>query len=60
MYFEGAGDLLGFADGWFGGYRQRSEFRAFPILSEIFGNGRFSPWSSSTAGFTTWIPASAR
>jgi len=36
MYFEGAGDLLGFADGWFGGYRQRSEFRAFPILSEIF------------------------
>ena len=36
MYFEGAGDLLGFTDGWFGGYRQRSEFRAFPILSEIF------------------------
>lgn len=38
MYFEGAGDLLGFPDGWFGGYRQRSEVRAFPILSELFGN----------------------
>lgn len=37
MYFEGAGDLLGFPDGWFGGYRQRSEIRAFPILSEVFG-----------------------
>lgn len=37
MYFEGAGDLLGFADAWFGGYRQRSEIRAFPILSQIFG-----------------------
>lgn len=36
MYFEGAGDLLGLADGWFGGYRQRSEIRAFPILSEVF------------------------
>jgi N-dimethylarginine dimethylaminohydrolase len=36
MYFEGAGDLLGFPDGWFGGYRQRSEIRAFPILSAIF------------------------
>ncbi len=36
MYFEGAGDLLGFPDGWFGGYRQRSEIRAFPILSEVF------------------------
>jgi arginine dihydrolase len=37
MYFEGAGDLLGFPDGWFGGYRQRSDIRAFPILSEVFG-----------------------
>ena len=36
MYFEGAGDLLGFPDGWFGGYRQRSEIRAFPILSDMF------------------------
>lgn len=36
LYFEGAGDLLGFQDCWFGGYRQRSEIRAFPILSERF------------------------
>lgn len=36
IYFEGAGDLLGFPDGWFGGYRQRSDIRAFPILSEMF------------------------
>lgn len=34
LYFEGAGDLLGFPDGWFGGYRQRSDIRAFPQLSE--------------------------
>ena len=34
--FEGAGDLLGFPDYWFGGYRQRSDIRAFPILSERF------------------------
>lgn len=37
MYFEGAGDLLGFPNCWFGGYRQRSDIRAFPILSEIYG-----------------------
>jgi N-dimethylarginine dimethylaminohydrolase len=37
LYFEGAGDLLGFPDGWFGGYRQRSDIRAFPLLSEWFG-----------------------
>ncbi len=36
-YFEGAGDLLGFPDAWFGGYRQRSDIQAYPILSEIFG-----------------------
>jgi N-dimethylarginine dimethylaminohydrolase len=36
VYFEGAGDLLGFPDTWFGGYRQRSDIRAFPILSELF------------------------
>ena len=36
LFFEGAGDLLGFPDGWFGGYRQRSDIRAFPILSEWF------------------------
>jgi N-dimethylarginine dimethylaminohydrolase len=37
LYFEGAGDLLGFPDAWFGGYRQRSDIRAFPVLSELFG-----------------------
>jgi N-dimethylarginine dimethylaminohydrolase len=36
LFFEGAGDLLGFPDGWFGGYRQRSDIRAFPILSKWF------------------------
>jgi N-dimethylarginine dimethylaminohydrolase len=35
-FFEGAGDVLGFSDGWFGGYRQRSDIRAFPRLSEWF------------------------
>lgn len=37
LYFEGAGDLLGFPDVWFGGYRQRSDIRAYVRLSEIFG-----------------------
>lgn len=37
LYFEGAGDLLGFSDTWFGGYRQRSDIRAYVRLSEIFG-----------------------
>ncbi len=36
LYFEGAGDLLGFPDTWFGGYRQRSDIRAFPKLGDIF------------------------
>lgn len=36
-YFEGAGDLLGFPDIWFGGYRQRSDIEAYTALSEIFG-----------------------
>jgi N-dimethylarginine dimethylaminohydrolase len=36
LYFEGAGDLLGFPNYWFGGYRQRSDIRVFPILSERF------------------------
>ena len=35
-FFEGAGDLLGFPDTWFGGYRQRSDIRAFPTLSNWF------------------------
>jgi N-dimethylarginine dimethylaminohydrolase len=37
IWFEGAGDLLGFPECWFGGYRQRSDVRAFPILGERFG-----------------------
>ena len=37
IYFEGAGDLLGFADTWFGGYRQRSDIAAYAALSEIYG-----------------------
>lgn len=36
IHFEGAGDLLGFPEYWFGGYRQRSDIRIFPILSERF------------------------
>jgi N-dimethylarginine dimethylaminohydrolase len=36
LYFEGAGDLLGFSDVWFGGYRQRSEVRSYIRLGEIF------------------------
>jgi N-dimethylarginine dimethylaminohydrolase len=36
LYFEGAGDLLGFPDAWFGGYRQRSDIRSYSRLSEIF------------------------
>ncbi|WP_447970008.1 dimethylarginine dimethylaminohydrolase family protein [Nitrospira sp. M1] len=36
LYFEGAGDLLGFADVWFGGYRQRSDVRAYTVLTNIF------------------------
>ena len=36
LFFEGAGDLLGFSDIWFGGYRQRSDIRAYTRLSEIF------------------------
>lgn len=36
LFFEGAGDLLGFPDYWFGGYRQRSDIRAFSLLSGRF------------------------
>jgi arginine dihydrolase len=35
-HFEDWGDLLGIADCWFGGYRQRTDIRAFPLLSEWF------------------------
>lgn len=37
LYFEGAGDLLGFPDTWFGGYRQRSDIQAYSCVSELFG-----------------------
>lgn len=36
LHFEGAGDLLGFSDIWFGGYQQRSDIDVYPILSERF------------------------
>ena len=36
LHFEGAGDLLGLSDTWFGGYRQRSDIGVYPILSERF------------------------
>jgi N-dimethylarginine dimethylaminohydrolase len=36
IYFEGAGDLLGFPEFWVGGYRQRSDIRAYDRLSTIF------------------------
>jgi N-dimethylarginine dimethylaminohydrolase len=35
-FFEGAGDLLGLPEFWFGGYRQRSDIRAYDQLSQIF------------------------
>ena len=36
LHFEGAGDLLGWPDTWFGGYRQRSDIGVYPILGERF------------------------
>jgi len=36
LYFEGAGDVLGFQEFWFGGYRQRTDIRAYDKLSTIF------------------------
>lgn len=36
LYFEGAGDLLGFPEYWFGGYRQRSDIRALSFIGEQF------------------------
>ncbi len=36
IFFEGAGDLLGFPEFWVGGYRQRSDFRVYDRLSTIF------------------------
>ncbi len=37
IYFEGAGDLLGLPDLYLGGYRQRSDVRAYTHLSELMG-----------------------
>jgi len=34
---EGAGDLLGFPDTWFGGYRQRSDIKSYNALGDIYG-----------------------
>ena len=36
IFFEGAGDLLGFNEVWFAGYRQRSDIRAYEQLTQIF------------------------
>ena len=36
LVFEGAGDLLGFPEEWFGGYRQRTDIRVFPLIGEWF------------------------
>lgn len=36
LYFEGAGDLLGFPETWYGGYRLRSDIRAYTQLAGIF------------------------
>ncbi|MBI4421225.1 MAG: hypothetical protein HY560_10395 [Gemmatimonadetes bacterium] len=35
VYFEGAGDLLGVPDLWLGGYRQRSDIRAYTAVSAL-------------------------
>src|SRR3989442_12410331 len=37
LYFEGAGDLLGTRDTWFGGYLQRSDIHAFRYVGEFLG-----------------------
>jgi N-dimethylarginine dimethylaminohydrolase len=36
LFFEGAGDLLGVPELWLGGYRQRSDVRAYTQLSDVF------------------------
>ena len=36
LHFEGAGDLLGFPEELFGGYRQRTDIRVFPRISDWF------------------------
>src|SRR5439155_559701 len=37
LYFEGAGDMLGTRDTWFGGYLQRSDIHAFRYVGEFLG-----------------------
>ncbi len=37
LHFEGAGDLLGFPDVWFGGYRQRTDIQVYPVIGDLFG-----------------------
>lgn len=37
LLFEGAGDLLGTDDVWFGGHRQRSDIRAYQFLGSLAG-----------------------
>lgn len=37
VFFEGAGDLLGNHDVWFGGYRQRTDIRAYRIVGSLLG-----------------------
>lgn len=37
LFFEGAGDLLGNGNVWFGGYRQRTDIRAYHIAGSVVG-----------------------
>jgi len=37
LYFEGAGDMLGTRDVWFGGYLQRTDVRAYRHVGEFLG-----------------------
>lgn len=37
LYFEGAGDLLGFDNVWFGGYGFRTEIRAHQFVARLVG-----------------------
>lgn len=37
LFFEGAGDLLGAPGVWFGGYRQRTDIRAYHIVGSLLG-----------------------
>ncbi len=37
VFFEGAGDLLGNQEAWFGGYRQRTDVRAYEVVQPVLG-----------------------